>query len=564
MDWRSGARCDLLARELRGARGRPAPEQLDLQALRARLLLDQGRTREALDAYQRMGRGGANGWRSVQALTGAARGELGLGRPERAMDRLAEALRAWALDDEMPPELDERDRREAATGALAGLVIDLATGSGADSTDPIRVRAAYDTLQRIRARALIERTLGPQRPAELPIRFALAPLGADSLQRAVLRPGDLLLDVWPGARPPFLFALTRDSVRLARLPSDVTRRAVAFTSAIAAGPSGVDSAAWDSAAARLGASLLGPVADLVRASRRVVIATEGELVTLPWGTLILLDPRAPPAPLAADHEVLQAPSFTWWAATRRTRPELRAARVLALAGPAGENGAATAALAEVEDLGARFRHVDVVSSGHSRLAITPDRLADDDVLQLVTPTRADAFHPWYSGILLEALEVNRDPTWRASDMAGARLRARLVVLPSCAPGGRGTVAGAGIDALATALLSAGADAVVVNRWRVDEGSATRWMEAFYDRLGSGATAAEAFASAEQTMRADPATQAPVHWAGFALIGDGDVKAPLERRPRWWWPAIAAAGILIAALALVVGTRRRARVRALEN
>jgi hypothetical protein len=72
------------------------------------------------------------------------------------------------------------------------------------------------------------------------------------------------------------------------------------------------------------------------------------------------------------------------------------------------------------------------------------------------------------------------------------------------------------------------------------------------------------ASADQVVRSDPATRAPHHWAAHALYGNGDVRVPLKARPRWWWPSIAGAGVLIAAVALVIGAqRRRTRERSIE-
>jgi hypothetical protein len=70
--------------------------------------------------------------------------------------------------------------------------------------------------------------------------------------------------------------------------------------------------------------------------------------------------------------------------------------------------------------------------------------------------------------------------------------------------------------------------------------------------------AGALASAQGVVRSDPTTSAPYYWAGFIVIGDGDVRVPLRSRPRWLWPSVVGAGVAIAALALVVGRLRRKR------
>jgi len=268
--------------------------------------------------------------------------------------------------------------------------------------------------------------------------------------------------------------------------------------------------------------------------------------------------------LAASHTIERYPSTSWLATARARRPEGKMGRVLAMAGPSEEDGAPSArAATEVEDLRSRYQGVDVGTAEHSD-AVTPERLTDYGLLHLVTRARLDDHHPWYSGILLERARTDHDPYWRAATIGTAELDARLVVLPACEPARGDRLPDIGAQALATALLAAGAEAVVVNLWPAGGRQATRWTDDFYARLASGATVAEAMASADQGLRLDPATRAPQYWAGHALFGNGDVRVPLQGRPRWWWPSIAGAGVIVAAIALVIGARRRhVRERAVE-
>ena len=566
----TSAALTLLDRELRASRGRlPAAIRLEIESARAELLTAAGREREALDAYQRARRDAPSAapWRALQLTTAAGLSELAMGRPERAAARLQEAARLWARDDEGPYDLSESEGREEGQRALHSLIVELAMARTADTALESRARAAFDTLQRLRSRPLVERTLGPQRPPDLPARFTSPALTADSLQHAVLREGELLLDLWLGSSASYLFALTRDSLRLVRLPraKDLLRRTGTFSSLIARGAEGVEQAAWDSSAARLGASLLAGIADLVERSQRIVFTAAGELAAFPLGALALPDSSRNAAVLAASHTIERFPSASWLAASRETKPSDAKGRVLALAGPSEEDGAPSSrAASEVEDLRARYQGIDVRTAERSG-AVSPEGLADYDLLHLVTRARLDDHHPWYSGILLERpSRSDRDPYWRAATAATASLGARLVVLPACEPA-RGTrLPGVGAQALATALLASGAEAVVVNLWPIEDGSAKRWTEAFYTRLAGGGTVAEAMAWADQVLRGDPATRAPRHWAGHALFGNGDVRVPLQARPRWWWPSIAGTGVVIAALALVIGARRRhARRRSIE-
>jgi hypothetical protein len=56
-----------------------------------------------------------------------------------------------------------------------------------------------------------------------------------------------------------------------------------------------------------------------------------------------------------------------------------------------------------------------------------------------------------------------------------------------------------------------------------------WTEAFYDELSRGRSAAHALRAAQERVRAAPRTSDPQHWAGFVLVGDGDVRVSLARR-----------------------------------
>jgi CHAT domain-containing protein len=81
-----------------------------------------------------------------------------------------------------------------------------------------------------------------------------------------------------------------------------------------------------------------------------------------------------------------------------------------------------------------------------------------------------------------------------------------------------------------AFQRAGARAVLVSLWPVDDAAAARLIREFYLRLGGGppeGSRAEALAGAQRALREwqDSAGRRPyahpAYWAGFALIGDPD-------------------------------------------
>ena len=65
--------------------------------------------------------------------------------------------------------------------------------------------------------------------------------------------------------------------------------------------------------------------------------------------------------------------------------------------------------------------------------------------------------------------------------------------------------------------------LLVSQWRVDDGSTSRLMRAFYAALSSGAGNAEALRAAQLQMLSADMPQSPAAhpftWAGFQLIGN---------------------------------------------
>jgi hypothetical protein len=55
------------------------------------------------------------------------------------------------------------------------------------------------------------------------------------------------------------------------------------------------------------------------------------------------------------------------------------------------------------------------------------------------------------------------------------------------------------------------------------------MDHFYEELAQGRTAASALRAAQVSLSKEPRTQHPYFWAGFVLVGDGEVLMELPRR-----------------------------------
>ena len=111
------------------------------------------------------------------------------------------------------------------------------------------------------------------------------------------------------------------------------------------------------------------------------------------------------------------------------------------------------------------------------------------------------------------------------DVLKAQIRARLVVL-SCCHSAQGEVKSEGVVGIARAFLGAGARAVLVSLWAIDDEATMEFMKVFYQQLVHGRCASEALNRAMKSMRESDRFSAVKYWAPFVLIGD-DVTLEFE-------------------------------------
>ena len=104
------------------------------------------------------------------------------------------------------------------------------------------------------------------------------------------------------------------------------------------------------------------------------------------------------------------------------------------------------------------------------------------------------------------------------DVTSAKIRARLVVL-SCCHSGRGEIKAEGVVGIARAFLGAGARAVMVSLWAIDDDATLQFMNIFYSHLVKGISASESLNKAMKSMRKSDQFNEVKHWAPFVLIGD---------------------------------------------
>ncbi|HXP76057.1 MAG TPA: CHAT domain-containing tetratricopeptide repeat protein [Stellaceae bacterium] len=116
-----------------------------------------------------------------------------------------------------------------------------------------------------------------------------------------------------------------------------------------------------------------------------------------------------------------------------------------------------------------------------------------------------------------------DGLLEASEIAGLRLNADLVVLSACntAEGG-GRLGGGSLSGLADAFFHAGARTLVASHWQVPSAATAQLMTGFFDRVGPKLSngLADSLREAQLGLAGQAQTAHPFYWAAFTILGDG--------------------------------------------
>ncbi|HVS00537.1 MAG TPA: CHAT domain-containing tetratricopeptide repeat protein [Thermoanaerobaculia bacterium] len=381
-------------------------------------------------------------------------------------------------------------RREPAAGYDARAL---------EASEEARARSLLDMLTETRA----ERRRGD--PAAL--------LDLRQIQTEVVDPGTLLLEYSLGEERSFLWAVTPGSLASFELPAravieDAARRAYPL---LAASYRTLARAPAEAALAELYRLLLEPVTPLL-GRKRLLVAGDGALHYLPFGALL------------PEHEVVTLPSASTLAALRRDLAERRPApgTVAVVADPVFDaadprfarlpfsrrEAEAILALAPPDR---RLRALGVQAS---RKTVLGGALGRYRIVHFATHGVFDAARPELSGIALH------DGFLRVDEIYRLRLPADLVVLSACQTALGREIRGEGLVGITRGFLYAGARALVVSLWEVEDEATAELMRRFYEEmLVRGRPPAAALRTAQDALRRQPGRSAPYYWAGFVLQGD---------------------------------------------
>jgi CHAT domain-containing protein len=330
---------------------------------------------------------------------------------------------------------------------------------------------------------------------------------------------------------------------------------------------------YERAAADLGQMILGPVAGQL-AGKRLLIVADGALEYVPFASLSAPGIGAtsqPFRPLVLDHEIMNLPSASVWAALRKEAagraPAPKALAVFAdpvfdkqdsrivssgtqEAGnrPPGKQRIALSAdrlsrsLADVNGTAHLLRLPYSRLEAEEILAVTPGpkkgtldfkanrtsvispTLSQYRIVHFATHGLLDSKRPELSGLVLSMVDQQgrpQDGFLDLVDIYNLKLSADLVVLSACETGLGKQIDGEGLVGLARGFMHAGATSVVASLWKVSDVATAELMKKFYQAMEQQQMSPPAALHAAQiTMLKQKRWHSPYYWAAFQVLGEG--------------------------------------------
>ncbi|WP_375561827.1 CHAT domain-containing protein [Bernardetia sp. OM2101] len=116
-------------------------------------------------------------------------------------------------------------------------------------------------------------------------------------------------------------------------------------------------------------------------------------------------------------------------------------------------------------------------------------------------------------------EYNRDEgILTASEVATLNFNSPLVVMSACETGRGETKVGEGVYGLQSAFLLAGADALLMSLFKVDDDATQELMRIFYEKWNETGDKRIAIREAKRELRQNPKYVEPIYWGAFVMIG----------------------------------------------
>lgn len=381
-----------------------------------------------------------------------------------------------------------------------------------------RADAALTMLERAKSRAFLELlALGGGWGEEIsPLQQGSHPLSAAEI-RTCLPADTLLIEYFLTSRRAAAFLVTSNSLRVVALADGLAKRLSAVfewgTQRLKrATPTEDGRLSEPFLLQSLRHLLWAPLAADAPGRRRVVIVPYGVLHTLPFPALVDHLPAS-----VDDPEVVLAPGASVFFELERPIPP----------------GAANNALVVHYGPDLKYARFEAETVAHTLAArlLSGDEATMTQVLAAAKECALLHFacHACFDAgqSLASGLDLADGRLTAAQIMAEMRLRAGLVTLSGCDTGRTQRLSGDELMGLARAFLAAGARAVLVSLWPVDDVSTRLLMERFYEDVATGANPAAALRGAQRWLRQMTAAELAAKLAADGL-SEASIRAEVQR------------------------------------
>jgi CHAT domain-containing protein len=246
-------------------------------------------------------------------------------------------------------------------------------------------------------------------------------------------------------------------------------------------------------------ALIAPIAPRI-AGKRLIFIPFGVLHNVPFQALFDGEHY-----LIEDHEITQAPSARLLQLC--TGRAFQVGEQATIFGIADQN--TPHITAEIEAIRALFPSAQCFVGAEATAAAFTTAASGSNILHLASHALFRQDNPLFSAFKLSDTWLN------LYDIGALRLPASLVTLSGCNTGASRVYAGDELMGLARGFLAAGAAALVVSLWAVNDEATAQLMTAFYQNLRAGLPPRTALR--EATLAAKSRFSHPYFWSPFVLL-----------------------------------------------
>jgi tetratricopeptide (TPR) repeat protein len=165
---------------------------------------------------------------------------------------------------------------------------------------------------------------------------------------------------------------------------------------------------------------------------------------------------------------------------------------------------------EINAIHELFPSSECFTGNEATFSALADHLPTSDIIHIASHAVFRQDNPMFSAFKLAGQWLN------FYDICGLRIPSSLVTLSGCSTGSNQIYAGDEMHGLVRGFLTAGASALVVSLWPVNDPATARLMIEFYGRLKNGIEPRRALREAEIHIKEESAH--PYYWAPFIFIG----------------------------------------------